>query len=241
VRLYNLSVTIVILLCITAAPAQRPAKRFNAVTPKQVEALDQHLKPVLENHRVRAMRVELGPQESTRSDPHHYDYLLISIGDSALQLVGHNTIDVQLSDGGMQLVPGRWPHKLVNTSSTPATLLMIELKNGAMAATAKCGLDKAPCKSSRFGRDLLGAYTQSTLFETEAVRLVRTELGPGGSVGEHTHAYDHVVIALTPLHLKLGPNEMTQPASSVAWQAGGIDGIWNIDKQEQRFLLLELK
>jgi mannose-6-phosphate isomerase-like protein (cupin superfamily) len=241
VRLYILSVTIVILLCISAAPAQRPAKRFNAVTPNQVGAPDSHLKPIFENHRVRAMRVELGPQESTRSDPHRYDYLLISFGDSTFQLVGHNSIDVQLADGGMQLVPGRWPHKLVNTSSAPATLLMIELKDGAMAATAKCGLDKSPCKGSRFGRDLLGTYTQSTLFETEAVRLVRTELGPGGSVGEHTHAYDHVVIALTSLHLKLGSNEMTQPASSVAWQSGGIDGIWNIDKQEQRFLLLELK
>jgi hypothetical protein len=73
------------------------------------------------------------------------------------------------------------------------------------------------------------------------VRLVRTELGPGGNIGDHAHPYDHVIIALTPLHLKFGDLEMTQPRSAVAWQGGGFEGVWNIDSQEQRFLMLELK
>jgi hypothetical protein len=240
VRLYRFAILIVLMSVVSFA--QRPAaKRFNAVTPKNADAPDSHFKPVLENHRVRVSRVELAVGEATRQDPHRYDYLIISIGDSKLQLVGFNTIDLQLEDGGMQLVPGRWPHKLVNHSEAPVTVLMIELKGGALPSTAKCGLDKSPCRDARFGRDIVGTYSQSTLFETEAVRLVRTELGPGGSIGNHTHAYDHVVIALTPLHLKFGTNEMSQPKASVAWRPGGFDGVWNIDSQEQRFLMLELK
>src|SRR5439155_17762752 len=59
-----------------------------------------------------------------------------------------------------------------------------------------CGLGGRACSDGIFGRNEDGSYSQSTLFETDTIKLARVQLGPGGLLPEHRHDRCHVLVSL---------------------------------------------
>jgi hypothetical protein len=65
-----------------------------------------------------------------------------------------------------------------------------------------CGLGGRRCADGRFGHSDTGTYTQSTLFETDTVKLARVQLAPESLLPEHRHERCHVLLALADASLR---------------------------------------
>jgi hypothetical protein len=90
--------------------------------------LDHCFHQVLANDRVRVFSVEVSPHQSTELDSHNHDYVILSLGKSNFQISGMGTTyPMQLDDGEMQVLKGRWAHQLSNVSETPLHLLELEV------------------------------------------------------------------------------------------------------------------
>lgn len=202
-----------------------------------------HFPVLVENARVRVSRVEIAANGESAMLAHEYDYLLVSIGGaSELELIGTSSrFPVAMQDGEMQIIPGRWAHRFVNKSSTPARLVMIESRTAIKPDAPICGLSAEQCHQMNFAKDGASEYAQSTMFETPTVRLVRAELGAGTLLPKHEHGSDHLIVALTDLQLIADHDEVARTAGTVYWHAGGFTSLKNTGQAEARFLLVEWK
>lgn len=204
---------------------------------------DSHFQHVLDNREVRVFRLTLAPSEATGFDVHNHDYLLISLGSSHLEAAGAvNRFELQMNDAETQVLTGGWAHKLVNISAQPANLLVVEVLTGIKPEHALCGLNAHSCSHVRFGKSKEGEYTQTMLFETEAIRLLRAELGPGGTLPAHTDVADHLVLPLTAALLDIGTDapSPSEPGAAL-WLPGGLGLLRNAGDSKARFFLIELK
>jgi hypothetical protein len=168
---------------------------------------------------------------------------LVAIGASQFEASGGTSqFAFQLADGEMQVITGSWPHKLVNTGTTPAQLVLVEVVKGIAPAKAACGLGGRPCSQVRFGKTVEGTYTETMLFETQTVRLLRGELGPNGSLPEHTDRADHVIVPLTVLRIgdEFEQTTVQQPGSAI-WRPGHLGTVKNLSDQDAKMLILEIK
>jgi hypothetical protein len=206
-------------------------------------ANDSHFHVTMKNERVRVLRLDLAVGESTPINAHQHDYIVVALEASQFEAAGGmSRFTFQLADGEMQVITGGWPHKLVNTGTVPAHLILVEVVKGIAPTRAACGLGGRPCSQVRFGKTIEGSYTQTMLFETETVRLLRGELGPNGSLPEHTDRADHVVVPLTVLRTG---DEFEQPTDqqpgSAIWRPDHLGTVKNLGEQDARMLILEIK
>ena len=105
----------------------RPPNRSTLSGPVDLK-LDHCFRQVLANDRVRVFSVEVSPHQSTELDSHSHDYVILSLGKSSFQISGAGTAyPMQLDDGEMQVLKGRWPHQIANLSETPLHLVELEV------------------------------------------------------------------------------------------------------------------
>ncbi len=206
-------------------------------------ANDSHFRVTMKNASVRVLRLDLAAGEATPVNAHQHDYIVVAIQASQFEAAGgESRFAFQLADGEMQVVTGGWAHKIVNTGTAPALLILVEVAKGIAPTHAVCGLGGRPCAQVRFGKTIEGTYTQTMLFETESVRLLRAELGPNGSLPEHTDRADHLIVPLTALRTgdDFEPVAEQEPGSAI-WRPGHLGAIRNLGERDARMLILELK
>jgi quercetin dioxygenase-like cupin family protein len=209
--------------------------------------LDHCFRQVLVNDRVRVFSVEVPPHQSTELDSHNHDYVVLSLGKSNFQISGTGTAyPMQLDDGEMQVLKGRWPHRIANLSETPLHLLELEVLQEVHPDHPLCGLGGQECTDGRFGNSDEGRYTQNTLFETDTVKLARIELGPGGVLPEHRHDHCPVLIALDEIEFRDenhdGDRDLHLKSGEALWYAGNVvHRLKSLDKQNARLVTLEFK
>ena len=209
--------------------------------------LDHRFRQVFANDRVRVFSVELPAHQSTELDSHSHDYVILSLGKSNFQISGTaTTYPIELDDGEMQVLKGRWPHQLENLSETPLHLLELEVLHEVHPEHQLCGLAGQECTDSRFGKGDEGQYTQNTLFETDTVKLVRIELGPGGVLPEHRHDHCDVLVAVDEIEFRdenhEGKKDVHLKSGEALWYAGNVvHRLKNLDKQNARLVTLEFK
>lgn len=242
----RLFVTVLLaLLCtqVGAAQQQPPRHQFSPTKPSVAPKVpDPHFSLLLDNARVRVSRVEIAPNSETAMLPHPYDYVLVSFGPSNLEVAGEsNRFAAAMQDGEMQIIPGKWTHRLINKSSATAHLLMIESRTAIKPDAPICGLAAEPCHDMNFAKDGSSEYIQNTVFETPTIRLVRAELGPQTSLPRHEHGSDHLLLALTKVQLLADSDNVSQDAETAYWHAGGFTTLKNVGQEQARFLLLEVK
>jgi quercetin dioxygenase-like cupin family protein len=200
------------------------------------------------NERVRVLHLEMAPHQSTSIDRHPHDYVILSLGSNQLQASGAagNDFRLDLQDGEVQIMKGGWPHKVANLGNAALDVLELEVARNILPERALCGLGGKECADGRFGKTNAGTFSYGTLFETPTVKLRRIELGPGGSLSEHTHSGGELIIALTKMEVI---NQSAQQNSTIAVAAGGVSwvgsafahSLTNSGKDTARFLEFELK
>lgn len=240
------------MLASSAALAQNPpaTKRYAPKASIPIRsagpvdmANDSHFRVTMKNERVRVLRLDLPVGESTPLNAHQHDYIVVALEASQFEAAGGaSQFPFQLAVGEMQVITGGWPHKLANTGTAPAHLILVEVVKGIAPTRAVCGLGGRPCSQVRFGKTIEGTYTQTTLFETETVRLLRGELGPKGSLPELTEHADHLIIPLTFLRTGDEYEDVAeqQPGGAI-WRPGHLRTVKNLGEQDARMLILEIK
>ena len=161
-----------VLGCLTISPhAQVPRNNLDVHRPTSRSVpggpidlkLDRCFHQVLANDRVRVFSVEVLPHQSTELNSHNHDDVILSLGKSNFQIFGAgSTYPMQLDDGEMQVLKGRWPHQIANLSETPLHLLELEVLQEVHPDHRICGLAGQECTDGRFGSNDEGHYTQST-------------------------------------------------------------------------------
>lgn len=239
--LFTLSV---LLLCAVAGAQQRsPQNRFDVAKPSvKSQSLEPHFPVLVDNARVRVSRVEISPNAETAMLPHEYDYLLVAIGATDLELVGSSSrFPVTMQDGEMQIIPGRWAHRFVNKADKPAQLVMIESRTAIKPDAAICGVSAEQCHQMNFAKDGATEYAQTTMFETPTMRLVKAELGAGTLLPKHEHGSDHLLVALSDMQLTADHDAVSRTQGNVYWHANGFATLKNTGDKLARFLLVEWK
>lgn len=197
--------------------------------------------PVFDNRRVKVMRVELPAGGSTQVPADIHDYVIVALDDAAINLNGGpSSFDLDLKNGEMNVIPGRWAHKISNRGGA-ARLLLVEVTGEIEPNRAKCGLAAENCREVRFGRTAEGDYSQATLFDTEKVKMMRAELGPSGALRLHDDNASHLVVGLTPLRGSTEAQEVALNAGEVFWSDYGFQELSNNGNETAKFLVMELK
>jgi quercetin dioxygenase-like cupin family protein/mannose-6-phosphate isomerase-like protein (cupin superfamily) len=202
---------------------------------------------VLENERVRVLRIEVPPMQSTTPGYRRHDYVVLSLGKSNFEIAGAGMrFPMQMEDGEMQVLKGGSSHRITNLADTALRLIELEVAQEIHPERPLCGLGGRACSDFRFGKSETGMYTQSTLFETDTVKLARVELGPMSLLPEHRHDRCHVLIALSNAAL-LDENtnqdrELHLKAGDAAWYSQALaHSLKNLQVQEVQLITLEFK
>ncbi len=228
--------TVLVVVCsIRAQQFSRPASsHVDSATPSH--------QLIFSNKELKAFRVQLPARTSTSRGDHAHDCLFIALRGGNLEVVsGQGRYALEMKDGEMQVIKGAAAHRVVNRSDSAADLLEIEVLRDIAPDRAVCGLTAANCGEVRFGNSGGGPYSQTALFETPTVKLLRAELGPGGILPSHAHRQGHLLIALTALRLESEGIELKDEAGGIWWYAGGLSKLSNLEQRESQFLILEFK
>jgi len=180
----------------------RPATRSSSVADDHDMKGDHCFRSQLENESVRVFLVELAPHQASGLDRHQHDYVVVSLGESAFEIEDNmNRFRMELQDGEMQVIQGGGAHRFNNLSDKALRLVEIDVAKGIHPQRAVCGLNAPQCTDGAFGKNDNGSYSQSTLFETETLKLARVQLGAAGTLPRHHHERSHLLLALNDVAL----------------------------------------
>jgi hypothetical protein len=219
----------------------------SAIGPVDMKS-DRLFHSILENDRVRVFKVEIPASQSSALDQHRHDYIVVSLGKNEFEIVGGGmTFPMQMDGGEMQVLKGGAPHRITNRSGQPLRLLELEVLREVHPEQPVCGLGGRRCTDGRFGHSDSGTYTQSTLFETDTVKLARVELGPESLLPEHRHDRCHVMLALADVSLRdeTGTDQEREfhlKTGQAEWYSRAlVHSLKNLDKQDVQFITVEFK
>lgn len=247
------------VFCITSLllllPASAGAQQFHNDPPRvskapgrQAVINDPAYRELASDERLTIYEVKIAPGSKTQRNPHAHDYLLVAVGNADLEVSGSgNSYKMHLRDGEMQVMNGGWAHSIANLGAAGAMLLEVDVAKGIEPERAECGLNRPPCGEGRFGKSETGTYLRNTLFQTPTVRLSRIELGAGGTLDQHVHRGEQVLIALSDVDLTDGlaggtPDEVRSTAGNIhVYDPGTVHTIQNVGSRPALFLEFELR
>jgi quercetin dioxygenase-like cupin family protein len=166
-----------------------------------------------ENENFRAVRLDLAKGSTTAIDHPGRDAVIVSFGEGLTLSIGASEAD-HLKDGEAQFVPMAAPAKVVNSMSTMAQVLIVELKQHWENAVHACSLPSKCTRPIIVGDLPIGETT--TLFTNGFVTAYQHRLDKGGTLSSSYFSAtgkDHVLlIALTDLHVSFDGSEETLKA-----------------------------
>jgi quercetin dioxygenase-like cupin family protein len=249
------NIRLALLLFVTAAPlvAQVPKNNLDVhhppSRPSSMETKsDPCFRSILENDRVRVFKVDVAGLQSTSLNDHRHDYVVVSLGKSNFEIAGSGIrYPMQMEEGEMQVIKGGASHRITNLSDGPLQLVEMEVMREIHPERPVCGLGGRACSDGIFGRNEDGSYTESTLFETDTIKLARVQLGPRGMLPEHRHERCHVLVSLAQTALldsasNAQSRELHLNAGDAAWYSEHIaHTLKNLTAQDVQFLTVEFK
>ncbi len=199
---------------------------------------------VLENDQVRVFQVEAAPHAATLVHQHGFDYIFVSLGASDLrnEVVGRAPAELKLEDGEVHWSKGGFAHRIVNLSDQPFRNVTIELRHPQGAATPATQPASRYCNPG----SKTACVTEKYLFCTQQVCVSDVTMGPGAVTMRHSHATDHMVVAVTDLAMSdeiEGKPPMTRAmkAGEVAYIPAGLTHRLVNGPQEIRFITLQFR
>ena len=245
-------VCIFLLITISTAQAQKKSRTSvftgrEGTTPVEMKD-DPAFHSELENSSIKVFKVEVAPHESSSLDVHAHDYIVLSLSKSNFKIVGENrSFPLQMETGEMQVMKGGWPQRTINLADAPLQLVELEIVHEIHPEHAMCGLSAAECRDGEFGGDANGDFTDSTLFETDSIKLSRIDLGPNGTLPKQNYVQSHVLVALAYMKLSdqqtdKDPRELQLKAGEVTWYEGAVElKLANLGDQNAPIITVEFK
>ena len=224
-----LATILVICSCIGGARAQDPAK----VAPSMYKVL-------FENDDARVIEVtgKPGDKSARNAHPDHVVYA-INPGKVKFTLADGKTKEVSMKAGDV-LWSAAETHESLLVEGKDFKVVVIELKK-APAAGAKPSKVADADDQAKSAADIT-----KVLLDNDRVRVLETNLKPGGKLPKHAHPA-HVVYAFTPAKVKFTnfPDQKTTEKSMEAGQAFAIGPVThtveNVGTTDAHSLLVEIK
>ncbi len=170
---------------------------------------------IIDNSKVRVLRVELKPGEKGKIDNETLDRVVVWLqeGSADRLLPGGKSASISWKQNEAQWETANSSHPMQLKGSVPVAALVVELKGkgGAQRAAA-----------SPQNPWIVDPKHYKIEFENRDVRVTRVKIGPKQSTPLHEHSLDRVVIYLTPLNFQIDPEgkpseHSVQKAGAVVW------------------------
>lgn len=230
-------ITLVLLLAVVALWGQTAEKPV-AITAEP----SHHL--YLENEQVRVFQVEAAPHAATLVHQHDHDYIFVSLGASDIrsEVVGQAPVELKLADGEAHFSKGGFAHRIVNLSDQPFRNVTIELLRKQGEAQPA---NLPPARYCNPGSES-ACVVERYLFCTEKVCVSDVTLGPGAATIRHSHATDHMVVAVTDVEMTdeiegQPPVKRSLKAGEVAYVTAGVTHRLVNGPQAARFITLQFR
>jgi quercetin dioxygenase-like cupin family protein len=224
-----------VLLLLTATIS---AQQKSAIPVDQ----EPHHHQVLQNSHVRAFLSELAPNELMPAHLHARDYITVFLLNAQLTVTaaGQKPLPQRFAAGNVRYTRAPVIHSVRNTA--PAAFRAVEIEfteqqgkstPSKQAASHYCNAgSKTACVDEKY------------LFCTDKVCLSDVTLGEGAITTKHSHATDHMLVALTDYRLSdnvegKGTNVRVQQSGGVEYIPAGITHqLTNVAQHPVRFLVI---
>ena len=164
--------------------------------PRTISAIPH--KEILRNEKVTISLMELAPQERTPMHQHDRDMLSVYVS-------GGRTRNTQFTQkaaadktepGQVRLRPAGYSHAVQNVGSEPYRLVMVEFAD-PQGKIKKIGTSSHRCNPEKS----TACIGEKNLFCTAKVCVQDVVMAPGAATSKHSHATDHMVIAISDFEM----------------------------------------
>ena len=211
--------------------------KYFAIAACATLALAQDHSVPIENEQVKVVKVTQGPHIKTKLHKHDMNRVMIYLqpGKQTIEYQDANTAHLNWKAGQPLWSPKGGMHIAEITSDNPVTIVELELKNAGRKVTppAKDPLKVAPSQ-----------YTLE--MDNDQVRVLRSRVGPKGSIPQHEHGLNRVVVFLTDQDFKITKADGTVDLSKhkvgdVTWSGPVTHKEENLSDKPFEILIVEIK
>jgi len=202
-----------------------------------------HHHQIFQNARTRVFLVELAPGEEMPMHLHERGYIGVMLTNAQLTIttVGKPPVKAHVAAGTIgRYVPAPLIHSAINDSPAPVRSLDIELAEPQGATKPS----KQPPSHYCNPGSKTACVDEKYLFCTDKVCVSDVTMGEDAITMKHSHATDHMIVALTDYRLSdnvegKGTNVRVQQSGSVEYIPAGITHqLTNISQHPVRFLVM---
>lgn len=167
-----------------------------AAAPSQANELTQR-KVILENSKVTVSLQAIAPGDATPMHRHDKDLIAVYVngGKSEHTMQGKEPVTEKIEDGEVRFSSGGFSHSRKNLGTEPFRAVIVEF------AEPQGKLEKLGTKSKTCAPDKNVCLEEKKLFCLEKVCVENVSMAPGSMSIKHTHATDHILIAISDFEL----------------------------------------
>lgn len=185
--------------------------------PDAVTADPAHYSVAFENEAIRVLRISYGPGEASVMHTHPENCAIsLTAGEFDMHLPDGTTVQESLSPGQADCYPAG-AHRPENTGDSRGEVVLVELKDGAMAGTAEMPAEPLATDADP------DHYTVEV--DNDVYRLVRVHYAPGETSVMHSHPA-HCVVYLGPI---AGTSFQLPSGETVAGETADIGDVTCVD------------
>lgn len=210
------AVSVVSLLLLAACGGAETPESAEEV-PDAVTADPAHYSVAFENDAIRVLRISYGAGETSVMHTHPESCAIaLTAGEFDMHLPDETTIQESLSAGQADCYPAG-AHRPENTGDSRGEVVLVELKDGAMAGTAEMPADPLATDADP------EHYTVEV--DNDVYRLVRVHYEPGETSVMHSHPA-HCIVFLGPT---TGVSFQLPGGETVAAEPGNVGDVTCVD------------
>lgn len=201
--------------------------------------LAQNSHPIIDNDRVRVLRVVDQPHHQGSLHKHEWNRVMIYLqaGTEDLKYADGTKVPLTWHAGEAKWSPASGMHVSEPTSPQPVTIIEIELKKPAGSATATPNpLDPVKVDPQHY----------FVAWENDQVRVLHVKMGAHQSAPMHSHQLDRVVVYLTDQKIRVTTKEGKEETvehrqGDVSWGTPAQHREENMNDQAFELYAVELK
>ena len=191
----------------------------------------------IDNDQVRVLKVTQGPHIKTKLHQHDMNRVMIYLqpGKQTIEYQGAKTAHLNWKAGEALWSPQAGMHIAEITSANPVTIVELELKNKGRKVTPPA-MDPLKVSPSQYKLEM----------ENDQVRVLRSRVAPKGSIPQHEHGLNRVVVFLTDQDFKITKADGTvdmlkHKVGDVTWSGPVTHKEENLSNQPFEILIVEIK
>lgn len=204
-----------------------------------------HHHQVFQNQKVRAFVSELAPRETMPAHLHARDYITVMLLNAQITVTakGQKPQPQHFTAGAVRYTRAPLVHTVRNDAPAPFRAVEIEFTDQQGASTPS---KQAPSHYCNPGSKT-ACVDEKYLFCTEKICVSDVTMGEGAITTKHSHATDHMLVALTDYRLAddvegKGANVRAEQSGGVEYLNAGITHqLKNISQHPIRFLVIVWK